>query len=573
MKRNCLFSRLTPPINKVRSDISDQCLRAGSRKTGIYRLDVPTGGGKTLSAMRFALEHGLLNGKKRMIFIIPLLSVLDQNAKDIKKYASDEALVLEHHSNVINEPEDNKENEDQDKGYSYASVSWNEEPIIVSTMVQLLNILFKAKTSSVERMQALTDSVIVIDEVQSLPRKVTAMFNMAINFLSEICNATVILSSATQPCFDDVEWPIKFSEDTEIVKLSGEQRKVFERAEIIDKTDKYGIDMEQLSDFCKNIMEDRRTLLVICNTKNEARELFEKLAEKNEYDWKMFHLSTSMCQAHRAIVMDELREELKKAQTLQDKKVVCISTQIAEAGVDLSFDTVVRLEAGIDNLAQATGRCNRSGEYSYGGKVYLVNLKNEQLRMLKDIQIAKDCTEQVIYGLKDRKNGIVIDDVSVNEFYKHLFNETKKDLFYRYDDGYDEVSLADMLANKKTGGYKKESDAFVLHQPFKTVGRIFKVFEENTEDVIVPFDKGVEIIRELRALDTGYTDIKKLKEVVRKAKPYTIQVFEYQKKILFESGYLETMMDNNILVLSEEAYDRSCGLNVSKEKSVEEYII
>ncbi len=187
-------------LNQVRSDISGQCLAAAQRESGIYRLNVPTGAGKTLSALRYALAHAEKYQKKRIIFIIPLLSVLDQNVKVIRDHVRDQDEVLEHHSNVIR----GKDTAEEADRYEFLEESWNY-PIVVSTLVQLLDILFSHRTSAAGRMQALCDSVIVIDEVQSLPKKITDMFNMAMNFLLQFCNASIVLSSATQPCFEELK--------------------------------------------------------------------------------------------------------------------------------------------------------------------------------------------------------------------------------------------------------------------------------------------------------------------------------------------------------------------------------
>jgi len=182
--------------------------------------------------------------KKRIIFIIPLLSVLDQNVKVIREYIQDKNLILEHHSNTINEKEDGQELD----RYEVLTENWGS-PVIVSTLVQLLNILFVHKTSAIGRMRVLCDSIIVIDEVQSLPKKTIAMFNMAINFLSIYCNATIVLSSATQPCLEELHWPVKFANQPDMVHLTEQQLNVFERADIIDKTDPYGMDMEEWASF------------------------------------------------------------------------------------------------------------------------------------------------------------------------------------------------------------------------------------------------------------------------------------------------------------------------------------
>ena len=273
---------------------------------GIYRLNVPTGAGKTLCTLRYALAHAEKYNKKRIIFIIPLLSVLDQNVKVIQDFLPNKSEILEHHSNVIRE----KENGEETDRYEFLAESWNF-PVVVSTLVQLSDILFSDGISSIGRMQALCNSVIVIDEIQSLPKKMTFMFNMAMNFLRQYCNATIVLSSATQPCFEELKWPLKLAENSDLVRLNNEQTQVFQRAEIIPHVDAYGMDWNECAVFCQDRMEEYDSLLVVCNTKAEARTLFQKLQEEAEIQgWKIFHLSTAMCQDHRQNVLRQLRESL-----------------------------------------------------------------------------------------------------------------------------------------------------------------------------------------------------------------------------------------------------------------------
>jgi CRISPR-associated endonuclease/helicase Cas3 len=208
-------------LNRVRSDISKQCMEFAERPCGIYRLNVPTGAGKTISSLRYALAHAKKYGKKRIVFIIPFLSVLDQNAKVIREYIADSDLIVEHHSNVIRE----RKGEQLDE-YEILMEHW-DAPIMISTMVQLLDILFGNKTSAIGRMRALCNSVIVIDEVQSIPKKTMEMFSMALNFLSCHCNATILLSSATQPCFEKLDYALKLNDITDVVKLTKQQKEVF----------------------------------------------------------------------------------------------------------------------------------------------------------------------------------------------------------------------------------------------------------------------------------------------------------------------------------------------------------
>lgn len=200
-KKLAAFPRKTP-IDLARHTISDTCAAGAARPGGVYRLNVPTGGGKTLASLRFALTHAAKWNCSRIIFTAPLLSILDQNAQVIRDYIGDDALILEHHYNLA-EP---KETPERLQALELLTASWSA-PIIITTLVQLLNTCFSGKTSAIRRFHALCGSVIVIDEVQTVPGKMLTLFNLAVNFLSEICGATIVLCSATQPCLEAADHP------------------------------------------------------------------------------------------------------------------------------------------------------------------------------------------------------------------------------------------------------------------------------------------------------------------------------------------------------------------------------
>ncbi len=561
-------------LNLVRQDISRQCLRFAGRGSGIFRLNVPTGGGKTLSALRFGLAHVEKYDKKRIIFIIPLLSILDQNVKVIRDYLPDPENVLEHHSNVVKE----KEAGDRMDQYEILAESW-DSPVIVSTLVQFLEILFSHKTSAVGRLQALNDSVIVIDEVQSLPSKTTFMFNMALNFLQRSCNATIVLSSATQPCFDELQWPLHFAEEADMVRLSADQRRLFERAEIRNCTDPYGMSLEQCGEFCAGLMKKHVSLLVVCNTKAEAGRLFEMLAGREDAaEWDVFHLSTSMCQGHRLDTMERLQNRLKTIQKERqngtvERKTLCISTQLIEAGVDLSFEGVVRVLAGIDNLVQAAGRCNRSNEYGDFGTVYMINLRNENLSMLPEIANARSSTLQVLECAGNSNDFSLAGEEAARLFYRYLFEKTKDGMKYPIRDCGMTLYLAELLGNRNGAAQTGENLRFILRQPFKTAGERFRVFDRQTTDVLVPYQAGEQLIERLAYLGGRSFSLAEYRDALREAKQYTVNLYDWQISKLEQAGLLRHLLDDRILVLDGQAYDPDVGVSVLEEQPVGNYIV
>ncbi len=368
-------------IQRVRGYVSDACRQKAKEMPGIYQLNVPTGGGKTISVLRYSLAHAKQYEKSRIIFIIPLLSVLEQNSGVIKDYMLDKHSVAEHHSNVV--IMDN--NEDELKRYELIANNWGA-PVIVSTLVQFLNILFLDKITAIRRMQSLCNSVIVIDEVQSLPWKLTNMFIEALNFLAEFCNCTIVLSSATQPCFDKLnKVKLHLAKEKDIVVPEPQLYQAFARTTIIDKTTPAGYTVVEVAEFADELLQQVSSALIICNTKRTAMEIYKQAQNRG---YTVYHLSTGMCMAHRIAVIEQINKDLKYNQQHEDKrKILCVSTQLVEAGVDFSFERVIRLLAGIDNIVQSAGRENRSGDYGLNCPCYIMNLQNEKIRYLKDIKI------------------------------------------------------------------------------------------------------------------------------------------------------------------------------------------
>lgn len=544
---------LDKPINETRAQISALCAEAGNLESGIYRLNLPTGAGKTLTSLRYALHHALKHNKKRIIFTMPLLSIIEQNAGIIHEYIGNEDILLEHHSNVI----ETDETGELDKRELLIE-SWNV-PIIITTMVQLLNTLFAGKTSNIRRMQALCNSIIVIDEVQTVPDKMLSLFNLALNFLAKICNATIILCSATQPCFEKTMYPLDKSVK-DLITLTKEQETVFKRVRLEYKGE---MDCEELADFAAGILEENNRLLLVCNTKNEAAVMFNLLCSKLK-DVKAFHISAGMCTAHRKETIKEMQEALKNKQ----QKVLCVSTQVIEAGVDVSFARVIRLLAGMDNIVQATGRENRNREFDGRAPGYIVRLKGEFLKGLSEIEAAKNAAANLL--VKYRNNPQIYDDdlmsaKAVNEYYKSLYENVKSGYHDFYIESVRDSILNLMSCNGNVDSEKiPEYNKYFMHQALKTAGGLFTVFDESSIDIIVPYDRGTEIIQEVFAV--GDKDYEKLKAILKEAKLYTVSLFKYQKIKLEEQGALIFVPSAGVYILQDGYYDELTGLNLNQSE-------
>lgn len=549
------------PINEIRSIISKQCLNSADRGNGIYRISVPTGAGKTLSTLRYALALAKNTGKEHIIFIIPLLSVLDQNSKVIREYISDENLILEHHSNVVHVKEGNELDQ-----YELLTDTW-DAPIIISTLYQFLMNLFSDKTTAIRRMQSLCNSVIVLDEAQSLPFKLTYQFNMAVNFLKTFCNTTIVLSSATQPCFEKAKIPIWFSNNADLVVLSEKMKQIFKRTKINNLITPEGMNMSELQAFTISLLDNNRSILTICNTKKTAKTLYEKLKLCNSDDeYELFHLSTLMCTKHRLDTIRDIKECLESG-----RRMICIATQLVEAGIDFSFESVIRIYAGMDNIAQAAGRCNRSYDYGHICNVYLVKLREENLSRLKDIQIAQTCTQNLLFAYDENPNrfkGDLLSEESLRFYYEGLFNvlekDNKLDCPVKNRVGEDETLFDLLSSNKKYTNRKQYTGKFFLQQAFKTAGSLFSVFETKTTDVLVPYnEEASELISDLFSEQAQY-DRQFTKQCLTKLKQYTIQIWDYQKERLVEDGLIYSDPSGHIYALLAQCYNNETGLDEEK---------
>lgn len=540
-------------INQARKAISEQCANFADHPSGIYRLNIPTGGGKTLSGLRFGLAHALKWNKAHVFYIAPLISILEQNADVIRKAVGCADWVLEHHSNIVRDNPD----EDELRRVELLQESWSA-PVIVTTFVQFLNTLFSGEASSVRRYQALTNSVIIIDEVQTVPAHMLSLFNLAMNFLSGVCSSTIILCSATQPCFEEISHSMRISDETP-VPYNEEQWRPFARTKIMDAG---AMRLDEVPGFIEHAMAQVQSVLLICNKKGEAEELYHKLKRD---DWHCFHLSASMCVAHRRFVLEALNSALDEARK-SNRKALCVSTQLIEAGVDISFDCVIRLCAGMDSVIQAAGRCNRNGEAGRLAPVWIVRCENEKLTGLKDIQRGKKTTSSLLYAFGQEPERFMDDlasDKAIQFYYRALFNDIRSDGENQmdYPVAAEHMTLFELLSDNAKFVSKglPATNRFFLRQAFKTAGRLFKVFDDDTQDVIVPFGEGKELIQQLMSLDDRW-QLGQMADLLKLAKPYTVSVYAHQVERLLRQGALMQLCGDAVLALMDGYYNDETGL-------------
>lgn len=536
----------TSTVNRARDRISALCREKAESKGGLFRLNVPTGSGKTLSSLRFALAHAKKWDKKHIIIAAPLLSIVEQNAAVIREYIEDQNLILEHHSDVV---QPHAEGDELKLSELYVE-SW-EAPIIITTLVQLLNTMFSGETSCIRRFHSLCNAVIVIDEVQSLPAYLYTMFNLMISFLCQCCGTTVVLCSATQPCLEACSYPIEV-EAEDLVPYDREIWEAFHRVDIVNMK---SCREAALPERILEIAREGGSLLVICNKKSECEKVYRELSGRCSFP--CYHLSAAMCMEHRRKVLSEIREQLKNGQP--EEPLICVSTQVMEAGVDISFHRVVRLLAGMDNVVQAAGRCNRNGESREPGKVYMLNCTDENLGYLPEIRRGKTASVSLIHSGEYEED--YSSEEAIRQYYKNLYHEM--------DEGYQEYAIKGrkdtvfslMAGNGSHVSAEEKKDPHrqhMLNQAFQEAGEHFHVFDDETVEVIVPYGKGKELIQELTS-DSGYGH-GKLRMLLQQAKGYTVTVYPYQAEKLEKAGAIRTLEELNVRFLADEFYDEETGV-------------
>ncbi|WP_336824615.1 CRISPR-associated helicase Cas3' [Sporosarcina sp. USHLN248] len=554
---------LNLPINILRSSMSEQCETIAYKPSGIYTLSIPTGGGKTLSSIRYALRHAIEYRKDRIIYIVPYTTIIEQNAEEVRKYIRNEDAVLEHHSNILEEEKFDSEEEAEkyhvkQKKQKLLRDNWGDSPIVFTTMVQFLNVFYSGGTRNIRRLHNLANSILVFDEVQSVPIKCVSLFNEALNFLKSYCNTSIILCTATQPALDFVENKLKIPHDAEIIKNINEVSKHFKRVNIIDKTDEHGLQANELRDFVLKEMESVDSLLVILNTKTAVKKLYEEIRDSN-IDFELYHLSTNMCPAHRKVKFEDLKNRLKSG-----KRLVCVSSQLIEAGVDISFQCVIRSLAGLDSIAQAAGRCNRHGEDDIR-IVYIIKSADEVVSNLKDIKIGGEQTARVLYEFKrdpSRYGNDLLSPEAMKLYFSYYYTAISNELNYPIakigQNGFDLINLNQNYFQAYKSKHSKKLEIF-SRQAFATMEKHFKVIDSPTTSVLVPYNKEAkEIIAELN----GEMDLRDMNYLLRKAQQYVVNIYKPEMDRLEIDGYIDYLLHGEIYALKETAYSVEWGIGL-----------
>jgi len=558
------------PIDLLRQDISRHCLDGALKPKGIYTLSVPTGGGKTLASLRFALNHAEKHTMDRVIYVIPFTSIIDQNAQVVREILEPDgvapgSILLEHHSNLTPEAQSWRD--------KMLAENW-DSPIVYTTMVQFLETLFGGGTRGARRMHQLANSVLIFDEIQTLPINCIHIFNNAMDFLVEQCNSTVVLCTATQPLLDKVDpkkGAIKLTNESELIPDVKQLFADLKRVEVKNSRKPGGWGQNEIADLAIDEANNTGSCLVIVNTKKTAQEIFQLCNVQPTL--KVYHLSTSMCPYHRKRVLRIVKYRLKKS-----KSVLCISTQLIEAGVDVDFGSVIRFAAGLDSIAQAAGRCNRNGKRDMGF-VHVVNPKSidENLDRLLDIKVGKEKAERVLDDFDENPDKYGNDRIgpeAMDWYYKNYFFSRKNEMDYPVsanENGRDD-SLLNMLSTNsfavhEYGQRHGHAPNIFLRQSFMTAAKSFKAIDAPTQGVIVPYGKkGEKLIADL----CGAFEVEKQYRLLREAQQFTVNVFSSNLKKLQQAGAVHPIQDGvDILYLDPRFYSKTFGLSTEPVERME----
>lgn len=518
------FDNPETEINCKRTETLRHCIEKAAQKPGFFKLTVPTGGGKTLASMAFALHHAAAHGLKRIIYVIPFTTIIEQNASVFKEIAGEEN-VLEHHSNIDWEKKKREASEaadDQTRSVytklKLAAENW-DIPIVVTTNVQFFESLFANRSSRCRKLHNIAKSAIIFDEAQMFPREYILPAMGAVWELVTNYGASAIFCTATQPNLERF-----LPEETEIIELALNPQDLFEfykRVEVRHLKERLSDD-----DLVARLHEHEQVLCIV-NTRRHASNLFEKMRSEDK-----FHLSTLMCPAHRRQKLAEIRERLKNGQACR-----VVSTSVMEAGIDMDFPVGYRALTGLDSINQAAGRVNRNMRQAIG-ELFIFEPDSESVRRTpRYVAQGVEVTRSV---LREHSHA----PISISAI--HAYFEQLYALKDPHDFDFQNILDKFYIDRKNQPIFK-----------FATVAENFRVIEDITQTVIIPFNEEAKrLIEELKYSQYPLSTLRKLQ-------PYTVSIYETEFDALSSKGVIETVADAYaVLSNAKDYYNPHRGLLV-----------
>lgn len=510
-------TKASTPVNIQRRAILKQCREKAELSPRFFSLTVPTGGGKTISSLAFALDHALTNKQRRIIYALPFTSIIEQNGAVFREILGAET-VLEHHCNYKD-----KDDSTYDRWRYLATENW-DAPVVVTTNVQFFESLFSNMPSRCRKLHNIANSVIVLDEAQAIPTEYIDPCLLALQELVDNYSCSVVLCTATPPAFDDRHsLRAAIPSITQIIENPQKYYQALRRTKVTILGE---ISNAELTERINS--EDR--VLCIVSTKAQARSLYEQIGN----DQDIYHLSTNMYPLHRRRVLEEIRKKLKN-----DPQASCkvISTSLVEAGVDLDFPVVYRAIAGLDSIAQAAGRCNREGLLNDLGKLGQVYVYTPETPAR--MPWLKRCASRAEEALRSLPNADPLGLEAIRRYFELLYDI--EDL--------DKKQIVQSLNKPLT------SD---LYFPFREVAQHFHFIEDETVGIIIPYDDNVEkLVQCLRFQEYSNS-------IVRNLQQYSVNVRKKAFETLNQAGALEIIEGKFPVLRNLEAYSNDVGLYIEK---------
>ena len=512
-------------VNHIRNYVQQQCVKESQGEGGFYSLTVPTGGGKTLASVLWALHHAVKNHLQRVIIAIPYTSIIVQTAATLK-HIFGEDNVLEHHSNI--NPEDIKDEMLRER-LQLATENW-DYPIIVTTNVQLFESLFSNKRSDCRKLHHITNSVIILDEVQTLPLGFYKPIVHTLDTLKRVFGTSILFTTASQPILSGrIEGANPMASFNalqsvhEIIPQEAQLHDKLRRVELqfIDGTKSY-------DEIAKELTRHQKVLCIV-NTRRDAKELYDRLPK----DGICLHLSRMMCPAHVSATIEQIKEALK-AQGNQPIRV--IATQLIEAGVDIDFPVVFRQEAGLDSILQAAGRCNREGKQGICS-TFVFSLSKEH--PLPPGFITQTNNARLNMG----RNHDWFAPEAMTSYFKQLHARI---------DNFDEKQIQTLL-------YKPECE-------FEEAAQQFHMIDDQTTSVIINWGESINLYKLLLSQGPSYSLMKMLAQ-------YSVNIRERDFKKLQGIGAIDEPFEKIYAITNPDFYKANTGLSLDNQWLEETYII
>lgn len=512
------------PLRQARSRIQQQAFDNSVNKSHISILDMPTGSGKTLCSLKLALE----SGKKRIIYVIPYTSIIEQTANKFEKMFGDVLPVLQHHSNYSYDGGTEEEKKTAEK-LKRTCENW-DAPLIITTSVQFFQSIYHYKGSALRKLHNLRDSVIVFDEIHLIPTELLRPCLKAVGYITKYLNSEALFLSATMPDYSKLF--DKFLPDVNYNKLVTDRTnfKYFKKCEYKDKGKTTLETIVENASRCKNA-------LIVVNTKKTAAELY------NLVQGEKYHLSANMTPAHRSRVIEVVRNKLENGE-----HITVVSTSLVEAGVDLDFNTVFRQLSGLDSILQAGGRCNREGKDAKG-YVYVFDI-DETYRKGSDLAMRINKTK----GLLEKYQDITSYDC-IKEYYDGIFDFNQSRIA--------ENSIAKY--NEQSNSFDRQGLMSPYSIPFRSYAMQFEYISADTISIVIddPNDQTChDLVETLRNGDMS---------VRRALQKYSVSVYMNVFKDLYSQGVLNDHGTGIFILENQSYYNNETGLNT--QAAMQDYFI